>query len=101
MFKLRYIIRLIAAVIFSFFAAIDAYAWSTNEVDIFGNLEYIPDSQLGSNIGGKYRDKNSNQEYYVKFYADEMQARTEFLANKIYALFGLNIPESFLETAND
>ena len=69
----------------------------SNKINL-DNLEQESGAQLGSNPGGKFIDKDSKQEYYIKFYSNEQQARTEFLATKIYAMFGLNVPEAFLDT---
>lgn len=48
--------------------------------------------QLGSNPGGKYRDGLGN-EFYVKFYKNLDQARTEVLTSKIYRAMGIETLE--------
>ena len=62
----------------------------------FDNWEYMPDSRLGSNPGGKFVDQDSAKQYYVKFYSNEEHARVEFLANTIYAMFGIYVPKTYL-----
>lgn len=49
--------------------------------------------QLGSNAGGWYLGGDGTKRY-VKFYADEAQARGEALANDLYRRLGLNAPRS-------
>jgi hypothetical protein len=46
----------------------------------------------GSNPGGLY-EAPDGQRYYVKFYADPGQARTEFAANAVYRMMGVEMPE--------
>jgi len=48
--------------------------------------------QKGSNPGGLY-EAPDKQRYYVKFYTDENQARTEFAANAVYKMLGVEMPE--------
>jgi hypothetical protein len=55
--------------------------------------------QKGSNPGGLY-EAPGGERYYVKFYADENQARTEFAANEIYRMFGIDMPELSLKAMN-
>lgn len=55
-------------------------------------LKRIPDSQLGSNPGGIYEDASGTR-YYVKFYKNELQAKTEYAAARIHQLMGLETPD--------
>ncbi len=48
--------------------------------------------QLGSNPGGTYIDKGG-QKWYVKFLPDQVHIRNELLANLLYRLSGINVPE--------
>jgi len=57
------------------------------------NLEMIPNTQGGSMPGAQYVDKETKKKYYVKFYPDPDQARTEYAANRIYSKLGINAPE--------
>lgn len=59
--------------------------------------EMIPDSQLGSNPGGKVIAPDGTA-HYAKFYSNADQARSEFLANDIHRKLGLGAPSSRLET---
>ena len=45
--------------------------------------------QLGSNPGGQYKDANG-QQYYVKFYSNPDQGKSEVLAGKIYDAMGIH-----------
>lgn len=56
--------------------------------------------QLGSNPGGLYLDKGG-QKWYVKFLPDQVHARNELLANFLYRLAGLNVPELRLTEIDD
>jgi hypothetical protein len=51
--------------------------------------------QAGSNPGGVYKDKDGNK-HYVKFYANENQAKNEALANSVYNVLGIRAPKSSL-----
>jgi len=93
MFKTFSVILLLIAAMLCGFAISNAHAEQIN----FDKLEYIVNSQLGTNPGGKYKNQNG-QEYYAKFYPNEMQARTEFLANQVYIMFGLNASNFVLKT---
>ena len=55
-------------------------------------LEYLPNTQKGSNLGGLYRAPDG-QQYYVKFYKDEKQAFSEIAATQVYKNMGLEVPE--------
>jgi hypothetical protein len=50
------------------------------------------EDRKGSNPGGIYEAPDGTR-YYVKFYADKAQARTEFAANAIYRKLGVEMPE--------
>jgi hypothetical protein len=56
-------------------------------------------TQKGSNPGGLY-EAPDKQRYYVKLYADEGQARTEFASNAIYKMLGVEMPELSLRDWN-
>jgi len=64
--------------------------------DIVNRLEYQPGTQLGSNPGGMYKDPQTGKQYYIKFYADPDQARTEWAVNRIYNEWGIETPKSYL-----
>lgn len=51
--------------------------------------------QLGSNPGGLYEDE-SGVRWYVKFLASKDRMMNELLANKLYDLAGIRVPESKL-----
>ncbi len=59
--------------------------------------EMIPNSQLGSNPGGKVIAPDGTV-HYAKFYQNADQARSEFLANDIHSKLGLGAPKTRLET---
>ena len=61
----------------------------------FADLKPIQGTQKGSNPGGIYENVEG-EKFYVKFYADANQARTEYAANKIYKSLGVEVPESYL-----
>jgi hypothetical protein len=52
--------------------------------------------QLGSNEGGWYEDTETNRKYYLKFYNDPDQARTEYIANAVYKQIGIRAADSQL-----
>jgi len=56
-------------------------------------------AQKGSNPGGLY-EAPDKQQYYVKFYADEGQAKTEFASNAIHRMLGVEMPELNLRDWN-
>lgn len=70
------------------------------KIDV-SNLEYQSNSQTGWHPGGIFFDKDNAQKYYIKFYSDEMHARSEFLAIKIYAIFGVSVPKVYIETMEE
>ncbi len=55
-------------------------------------LKAVPNSQKGSMPGGLYED-DQGKRYYVKFYPDAAQARSEYAASRIYRLLGVDTPE--------
>ncbi|HRR41530.1 MAG TPA: phage minor head protein [Syntrophales bacterium] len=55
--------------------------------------------QKGSNPGGLYEAPDGSR-HYVKFYADDAQARTEYAANAIYRMLGVEMPELSLRSWN-
>jgi len=57
------------------------------------------EGQKGSNPGGLY-EAPDKQRYYVKLYADEGQARTEFASNAIHKMLGVEMPELTLRDWN-
>lgn len=61
------------------------------------NLEYKPNSKLGGHPGGIFFDRDRDKKYYIKFYPEEMHARTELLAVMIYAIFGITAPKVQLQ----
>ena len=65
---------------------------STNERDQRRDLVRVSD-RLGSNEGGWYEQPNGER-FYVKFYKNPDQGRTEFIANAIYAKLGIKAPRS-------
>jgi SPP1 gp7 family putative phage head morphogenesis protein len=54
-------------------------------------LRAIPNTQFGSNPGGLYEDP-TGKKYYIKFYKDADQARTEWAAARIYKEMDLEAP---------
>jgi len=61
----------------------------------FADLKPIPGTQKGSNPGGIYENAQG-EKFYVKFYHDPNQARTEYASNKIYKMLNVDVPESYL-----
>ena len=58
---------------------------------LYENSEYVKiGGQRGSNTGGVYTHTPSNKKYYVKFYNDEDQARSEALSDRIHEHLGGN-----------
>jgi hypothetical protein len=77
----------------------------------FGDFEPTS-AKLGSNQGGFFRRKADGKEFYIKWetqgpqdgkYKDRIRNRfnNEFLANKLYELFGLAVPTSEFITFKD
>ncbi len=60
-----------------------------------GTLRKISE-QLGSNAGGWYEDSETGKRFYVKFYDDANQARTEYVVNAIYRRLGIHAARSEL-----
>lgn len=61
-----------------------------NGLETYGSvqdMEKIGDSK-GTNEGGIYIDKKTNETLYVKRYEDQAQASCEFIANRIYEATG-------------
>jgi len=56
--------------------------------------------QKGSNPGGKFKDPETGQEYYIKLPASEDYARNEQLTAKLYDLAGVEAPEIYLIDIN-
>lgn len=56
--------------------------------------------QKGSNPGGQYQD-SLGRKFYVKYYADANQARTEYAAGRVGKLLGIEAPESWLIDAGN
>lgn len=52
--------------------------------------------QLGSNPGGWHEDAETKKHYYIKFYKNPDQARTEFVANEIYRRLRIKAAQSEL-----
>ena len=55
-------------------------------------MKPIPNTQKGSMPGGLYED-DSGRKFYVKFYPEAGQARSEYAANRIYRMLGVDTPE--------
>lgn len=73
---------------------------SAREIDLKGEFTSLSD-RLGSNPGGFFQSKADGQEYYVKWLPtaeakNEDRIRNEFLALKLYDLFGLAAPKAEL-----
>ncbi len=58
-------------------------------------LKAIPGTQKGSNPGGLYEDLQKKR-YYVKFYKNGDQARSEWAAARLYKEMGLEAPNLYL-----
>jgi len=56
--------------------------------------------QLGSNDGGFYEDEETGGQYYVKFYENPDQGRSEVVANMVYQRLGIPSPVSAMEVVN-
>ncbi len=59
-------------------------------------LEHIPNTQTGSNPGGKFKHTITGDEYYIKFYKDTEQAVSEAFANNLALEMKLGAPESVI-----
>ncbi len=44
--------------------------------------------QMGTNLGGVYKDRETGLDYYIKRYSDRSQASCEWIANRIYKASG-------------
>ena len=64
----------------------EATRWDLTPIEGF-------DGSTGSNEGGWYENAEGER-FYVKFYENPNQGRTEFIANKIYKKLGIRAPES-------
>lgn len=60
-----------------------------------GGFEKIGDV-LGRNPGGFFRNLETGEEFYVKFYHDQDQACCEYLANMVYSILDIPVPASRL-----
>jgi len=49
-------------------------------------------NQQGSNTGGFYSEKETGEQFYMKFYENIEITDTEFSANKFYDILGANVP---------
>jgi hypothetical protein len=56
--------------------------------------------QLGSVPGGLYEDRTTGERWYVKFYAEANQARSEAVALTLYRRLGLITPDVEITTIN-
>ncbi|MBR0134177.1 hypothetical protein IJM16_02845 [Candidatus Saccharibacteria bacterium] len=54
------------------------------------------DRAHGTNPGGWYEYPSTGERYYVKFYEDPNQGRTEYIANEVYARLGIKAVSSEL-----
>ena len=52
------------------------------------------ESQKGSNPGGLYRHKVTGEQWYMKFNNDPTNTRNELLANRLYRMAGIEVPET-------
>jgi hypothetical protein len=58
--------------------------------------KHIPNTQLGTNPGGQFIGPDGHQ-YYVKFYNNQQQAHSEYLANNILDRLNINTVDMRLE----
>lgn len=57
-----------------------------------GEWKEVPNTKLGTNPGGKFMGPDGNT-YYVKFYENAEQARTELLAHNLGQALGVETPQ--------
>jgi hypothetical protein len=60
-----------------------------NFLSLNEELVHSPGTQYGSNPGGVHTDSETGKKYYVKFYNNPEQAKSEALAGKIYNHMGI------------
>lgn len=66
-----------------------------SKAPVFENLTQTG-PQKGSNPGGRFKDPETGQEYYIKLPGDEDYARNEVLTAELYKLAGIDAPDVFL-----
>ena len=65
------------------------------------NFELL-DSNIGGSTGaGLYKDGNGNKFVIKTYHGNKDQVNNELLANQIYKLFGVNVPDSKIVKLND
>lgn len=52
--------------------------------------------KIGSNEGGVFVNKKTNDKFYIKFSKTSNHAKNEVLASKLYKLMGSNVPDLYL-----
>ncbi len=57
--------------------------------------------QAGSNPGGKFRDMDTGEEWYVKWPGAEDKARNEVLGARLYQAAGIEVPDVYIVTQGD
>lgn len=53
-------------------------------------------SKKGSNNGGLFKNKKTNEKFYIKFSKSSSHAKNEVLASRLYKLMGSRVPDLYL-----